>query len=114
MKITRMGHAALLVESDSDRILIDPGTFTDSWHDLEGLTAILITHQHHDHVDSENVAHLAGANPGVTVAVEEAVAPMLLAVSLTLSAACERVAVTPLPLLMCPPHGRRIGLRVTR
>src|SRR5690606_38659756 len=46
----------------------------------------------------------------VSSAVDTIAVPILPAVSVTLSAACERIAVTPLPLLMCPPDGRRVGM----
>lgn len=52
MEITRFGHAAVLVEAAGTRILIDPGVFSsDEAFELEGLDAIVVTHQHPDHVD---------------------------------------------------------------
>lgn len=64
MKITRFGHAALLVQTDSTRVLIDPGTFcTDDVFALTGLDAIVVTHQHPDHLDQKRAPGLLAANP---------------------------------------------------
>lgn len=67
MQITHLGHAAVLVEIAEQRILIDPGNFSDGWHDLTGLDAILITHAHPDHLDPEHAAALVAANPDAVV-----------------------------------------------
>jgi L-ascorbate metabolism protein UlaG (beta-lactamase superfamily) len=77
MKITRYGHACLLIETESTRILIDPGNYSTTWHDLADLDAVLITHQHHDHVDAENLAAVIEANPNLRLVVEPAVVEML-------------------------------------
>ena len=52
MRITSLGHACLLVETGDQRILIDPGTFSPGFQDLTDLDAIVVTHQHADHVDA--------------------------------------------------------------
>ena len=58
-------------------MLIDPGVYSDTWHALDDLDAVLITHQHPDHVDVAGVHGLVGANPGIRVLVEGQVAPLL-------------------------------------
>jgi L-ascorbate metabolism protein UlaG (beta-lactamase superfamily) len=70
MRITHLGHAAVLVETDAARILIDPGNFSDGWHGLTDLDAVLITHQHPDHLDPQQVPALLAANPKVRVLAE--------------------------------------------
>jgi L-ascorbate metabolism protein UlaG (beta-lactamase superfamily) len=77
MNITRLGHACLLIETDNTRFLIDPGNYSSTWHDLTDLDAVLITHQHHDHVDVKNVAKVIGANPDARLVVEPGVVEML-------------------------------------
>lgn len=62
--ITRFGHAALLLEHDGTRVLVDPGVFsTDETFALEGLDAIVVTHQHADHLDPSRAAGLVERNP---------------------------------------------------
>ncbi len=64
MKITRHGHAAVLVEAAGARLLIDPGVFCpDETFALDGLDAVVITHQHPDHVDHDRLGGLLERNP---------------------------------------------------
>lgn len=70
MHITHLGHACVLVEAAGKRLLIDPGNFSDAWHQLTGLDAILATHQHPDHFDPQHGPALIAANPGAVVALE--------------------------------------------
>lgn len=77
MNLTRLGHAALLVETATSRVLIDPGGFSTDWHSLTDLDAVLVTHQHADHIDVGNIGALLDANPGARVVVEPAVVEML-------------------------------------
>jgi L-ascorbate metabolism protein UlaG (beta-lactamase superfamily) len=73
MQLTHLGHAAVLVQTDATRILIDPGNFSDSWHDLTDLDAVLLTHQHPDHLDPEALPKLLAANPQARVLAEPSI-----------------------------------------
>ncbi|MGH1563153.1 MBL fold metallo-hydrolase [Mumia sp. DW29H23] len=71
MDITRFGHAALLVESGPHRVLIDPGTFSrEETFSLTDLDAIVVTHQHPDHVDPARIEGLLAANPDARLLAE--------------------------------------------
>ncbi len=63
--ITRFGHAALLVEAASTRVLIDPGAYCrPEVFELRDLDAIVVTHQHPDHLDQSDAGRsLIEANP---------------------------------------------------
>jgi L-ascorbate metabolism protein UlaG (beta-lactamase superfamily) len=64
MNITRFGHAAVLVDVAGVRVLIDPGTFSvDETFALTDLDAIVVTHQHPDHLDQDRAPALLERNP---------------------------------------------------
>lgn len=73
MQITHLGHSAVLVEAADARLLIDPGGFSDGWHGLSDLDAVLITHSHPDHVDPDHLRPLLAANPDARVVLEPSV-----------------------------------------
>ncbi len=71
MRLTKFGHSCLLVEDGGARVLLDPGSYSDGFERLEGLTAVLLTHQHADHLDRDRVRELLDRNPGVRVVSDE-------------------------------------------
>jgi len=77
MRLTKFGHSCLLVEEGGARVLLDPGSFSEGFERLEGLTAVCLTHQHVDHVDPERVRPLLDRNPGVRVVSDEGSAEAL-------------------------------------
>jgi L-ascorbate metabolism protein UlaG (beta-lactamase superfamily) len=77
VKITHLGHACVLLETASARVLIDPGTFSSGWEELTDLDAVLITHVHPDHVDVDKLPQLLEANDGVLLRAEPGLAASL-------------------------------------
>lgn len=78
MKVRHWGHAALEIHIADQHILVDPGNFADPRvAQLSGLTAIIITHQHPDHVDPERLAALVRANPEAVIIAEPDAAHMI-------------------------------------
>ncbi|MHB8302930.1 MAG: MBL fold metallo-hydrolase [Acidobacteriaceae bacterium] len=76
LRVTWMGHSTVLIEIDGYRILTDPvwgqrASFvswagpkrfyppTISLEDLPPLDAVLISHDHYDHLDAASIRHLA-------------------------------------------------------
>lgn len=70
MQITKYGHACLLIEEEGAKILIDPGIF-NATPDVEGLDAILITHEHQDHCDVSQIQQILAKNPGAIIYTHE-------------------------------------------
>ena len=71
MRLTKLGHSCLLVEEGRARLLLDPGTLSGGFEELEGLTAVLFTHQHADHLDRERLRGLLDRNPRARVLSDE-------------------------------------------
>ncbi|HZE17432.1 MAG TPA: MBL fold metallo-hydrolase, partial [Mycobacterium sp.] len=63
MQLTHFGHSCLLADFGDTTILFDPGNFSHGFEGITGLSAIVITHQHPDHVDTERLPALCEANP---------------------------------------------------
>jgi L-ascorbate metabolism protein UlaG (beta-lactamase superfamily) len=67
MQLSKFGHSCVLVTSGAARLLIDPGSFSHGFESLTGLTGVLITHQHGDHLDTNRLHELLGRNPDAQV-----------------------------------------------
>lgn len=70
MILTHLGHACLLVDTGDALLLLDPGTMSRFEH-VRGLDAVLVTHQHGDHLDPARLAPLLAANRGARLWVDE-------------------------------------------
>lgn len=73
MKITKLVHSCLLVETDSATALFDPGSFSkgtviNQLQQLDKLDYLVITHNHQDHLDEELVGEIAKRWPQVKLA----------------------------------------------
>ncbi|WP_406074935.1 MBL fold metallo-hydrolase [Micromonospora sp. NBC_01638] len=51
MRLTKYAHSCIRVEHDGGVLVVDPGIFSDPAVALDGADAVLITHQHPDHLD---------------------------------------------------------------
>ncbi|MDQ2635578.1 MAG: MBL fold metallo-hydrolase [Actinomycetota bacterium] len=63
MRLTHFGHSCLLADFVDTTVLFDPGIFSHGFEGIIGLSAILVTHQHPDHVDTQRLPALIDANP---------------------------------------------------
>jgi len=70
MRLTHLGHACLLAETDGARLLIDPGVLS-RFDEVRDLDAVLVTHQHPDHVDAARLGPLLAVNPGARLWVDQ-------------------------------------------
>lgn len=76
MRVTKYSHACLRIERDGAVLVIDPGMFTEP-EALDGVDAVLITHEHVDHLDADRLADALGKRPAVTVHTHQHVAGQL-------------------------------------
>jgi L-ascorbate metabolism protein UlaG (beta-lactamase superfamily) len=66
MRLTKLGHACVRIETNGVRIVIDPGVFSAP-DALDGADAVLVTHEHADHVVPEKLVAAAEAAPNLRV-----------------------------------------------
>jgi L-ascorbate metabolism protein UlaG (beta-lactamase superfamily) len=93
MRITHLGHACLLVETAQTRLLVDPGTYSSGYQGLTDLDAVVLTHQHPDHVDEESLPGLLKRNPDATLLAEPETADKLAGIAAAAFAAGDSRAV---------------------
>ncbi|HVW44224.1 MAG TPA: MBL fold metallo-hydrolase [Amycolatopsis sp.] len=70
MRLVHYGHACVLLETGTARILLDPGAFSAGFDAERDLDAVLVTHQHFDHIDAEKLPALLKANPQAKLIVD--------------------------------------------
>ena len=61
MRLTKYAHACVRVE-DGGVLVVDPGIFTDP-EALAGADAVLVTHEHPDHIDVKALTAAIGGRP---------------------------------------------------
>ncbi|MEU4409619.1 MBL fold metallo-hydrolase [Streptosporangium sp. NPDC023963] len=76
MRLTKFGHACVRLEKDGSALVIDPGSFSEE-SALDGARAVLITHEHFDHVDADRLRRAAEADPSLRIWTNEGVAATL-------------------------------------
>ena len=80
MKLTKHEHACVVLEKDGASIVIDPGSFSSGAAEIiAGADAILITHEHADHVNEAVVNAALAARPDLRVFAPAALGGMLAA-----------------------------------
>lgn len=62
MRIQKFTHACIRVEDGDHAIAIDPGSFSEIAEAIEGVSAILVTHEHADHIDVDAVTKALAAD----------------------------------------------------
>lgn len=73
MKLTKYEHACFTVENDSRLIVVDPGGFSGDFISPANVVAVVITHQHGDHFDSDILAAIHAKNPEAILFADQAV-----------------------------------------
>jgi L-ascorbate metabolism protein UlaG (beta-lactamase superfamily) len=76
MELTKQGHACVVLIDGEQRIVVDPGAFTDPAA-LDGATAVLITHEHPDHFEPQRLRAALDADPALEVWTTRSVAAQL-------------------------------------
>jgi len=64
MRLTKLGHACVRLEKNGEVLVIDPGAFSGD-HALDGADAVLVTHEHFDHVVPDALRAALAGRPGL-------------------------------------------------
>lgn len=66
MEVTKLEHACQIITEGDARLVIDPGNFTRPV-ETTGVVAVVLTHEHPDHVTPEQLAGILARNPDAVV-----------------------------------------------
>jgi L-ascorbate metabolism protein UlaG (beta-lactamase superfamily) len=67
MRFTKLAHSCVRLEKDGAVLVIDPGSWSDAPAALAGAAAVLVTHEHPDHLDADAVRAALSADPDLTL-----------------------------------------------
>ncbi|BEL03891.1 MBL fold metallo-hydrolase [Actinoplanes sichuanensis] len=62
MRLVKFTHACVRLEDGDRRLLVDPGEWAEP-EAFDGVTDILVTHEHDDHLDLNRIVELAATRP---------------------------------------------------
>lgn len=73
VKLTKYEHACFTVEKDGQVLVIDPGNFTTDFVAPEGVVGVVITHEHGDHFDHEQLEAIIDKNPDAVIIAHQSI-----------------------------------------
>jgi L-ascorbate metabolism protein UlaG (beta-lactamase superfamily) len=98
MRVTKFEHAALTIENDGSKIVVDPGSFTLPLSDLSNVVAIVITHEHPDHWTADHLDRILSHGTGIPIYAPEGVARAAGGYDITVVAPGDTVTLEPFTL----------------
>ncbi|HEY0871342.1 MAG TPA: MBL fold metallo-hydrolase [Acidothermaceae bacterium] len=77
MQLTKYTHSCVRLDDEDRALVIDPGMFSETGPALDGAHAVLITHEHADHIDAPALIQAAKADDALRIWAPAAVAHSL-------------------------------------
>jgi L-ascorbate metabolism protein UlaG (beta-lactamase superfamily) len=77
MRLTKFTHACVRIDDGDRSLVIDPGVFSELDAALDGARAVLVTHEHPDHVDVDRLRAAASRDPRLRIYAPESVTVLL-------------------------------------
>jgi len=98
MRLTKLEHAALIIEQSGKKLFVDPGSFTTAITEGSGAVAVVITHEHADHWTPEQLTRLLDKAPDIRIFAPRGVADAATGFPITIVEAGDEVTVAPFTL----------------
>jgi L-ascorbate metabolism protein UlaG (beta-lactamase superfamily) len=98
MKLTKLEHAALVIEESGKKLFIDPGSFTAPLTDTALAEAVVITHEHADHWTPEQLGRILDMSPGIPIFAPAGVSAAAAGIDITVVNAGDVVTAGPFTL----------------
>jgi len=73
MKLTKFEHACFTLEKDGSTIVVDPGSYSHDFIIPPHTDAIVITHEHPDHLDEARIKEILTVSPKATIIAHESI-----------------------------------------
>lgn len=100
MKLTKYDHACFTLQQHDQLLVVDPGIFSPSFSPLQkDISAVVITHQHSDHINPDIMADIIAANIDVALFAPQDVAAAFPDIPFTVIAAGDQKEVGPFSLV---------------
>jgi L-ascorbate metabolism protein UlaG (beta-lactamase superfamily) len=77
MEITKYTHSCVGIGDRDRALVVDPGEFSEVEEALSGVHAVLVTHEHPDHIDVDALTRAAATDPELRVWAPSSVAAKL-------------------------------------
>lgn len=77
MKLTKYEHACFAVEQNGQTLVVDPGNFTTDLSISSDIIAVVLTHEHADHLDPKLLEAIVRQNPKAVVVAHPSVTSQL-------------------------------------
>jgi L-ascorbate metabolism protein UlaG (beta-lactamase superfamily) len=67
MELTKFTHSCVRLDDGARSLVIDPGAFSEVEDALDGASAVLVTHEHADHIDVDKLRAAAQRDPSLGI-----------------------------------------------
>ncbi|MGN6606961.1 MAG: MBL fold metallo-hydrolase [Jatrophihabitans sp.] len=67
MQLTKFTHSCVRIEDGDRALVLDPGAFSEFDAAMDGAQAVLITHEHADHLDADKLRAALARDPSLRV-----------------------------------------------
>jgi L-ascorbate metabolism protein UlaG (beta-lactamase superfamily) len=67
MKLTKYQHSCMVLEERGQKLVIDPGCYTETLGDVSDVVGVVVTHEHDDHMSLEKLRVVVTESPDAKI-----------------------------------------------